>query len=492
MSQYIEGGPRTQTILLPKTLEEAVEKDNPVRFIDAWINSLNMEKIGFTHTTPQETGRPPYNPKDLAKLYLYGGLNHVRSSRKLERECHTNTEAMWLMKGLTPDFKTIADFRKDNPQAIKALFKEFVSFCKRLNLYGAQLIAVDGTKLKAQNALDKDFNQKTLAKRIKLLEKSVTRYIEELDAADEEEEADEQQAARDVEKNQADQFWVDKVGALLEKKDKCEELLKQMKDSGQNEVAFTDPECRLMKNRGRVEPCYNVQTAVDAENHLIVDYAVTNEATDINELASLAVAAKETLGVEHLDVTADKGYDDFLQIKECVDNGVTPYVAQQKHPGPNRGGVPSPEFTADKFTYDNEADVYVCPAGQRLSFWHSNVRGEMDLRVYKCKNGICSSCRFFMVKCTTNKLGRLILRWVHEEIIDEMKERLRLHPEVMDKRKELAEHPFGTIKRAFGWSYLLLKGLLKVGGEVGFTMIAYNMRRALNILGPAALIGALG
>ena len=389
-NSYVEGLNRKQTFLLPKTIEEYVQTDNPVRFIDAYVNSLNMEKLGFTHSTPQDLGRPSYNPKDLCKLYLYGGLNHIRSSRKLERECKTNLEAMWLLKGLAPDFKTIADFRKDNPQAIAALFKQFVSFLKELSLYGAQQVAVDGTKLKAVNATDKAFNQKALAKRIKVMEKSVKHYLEELDATDEQETSDEQQAGSEVGKD-AKAFEVDKLAALLEKKQKCEDLLSRMEKTGQKEVALTDPDCRQMMNHGRVESCYNMQAAVDSKNHLIVNYLVTNDASDLNQLSGVAISAKETLGVEQIDCLSDKGYFDFLQIKQCVDSGVTPYVAVKR--SGTGGSIVSPEFTADKFRYDKGADVYVCPAGQHLSFQCcSTVNEGMEMRVYKCLKGVCSAC----------------------------------------------------------------------------------------------------
>ncbi len=473
---------------MPKTIEEYVETDNPVRFIDAYVNTLNMEKLGFTHSTPQNLGRPSYNPKDLCKLYLYGGLNHIRSSRKLERECKTNLEAMWLLKGLAPDFKTIADFRKDNPQAIGALFKEFVAFLKNLSLYGAKQVSVDGTKLHAVNANDKAFTQRALAKRIKVMEKSVKHYLEELDDTDEQEASDEQQASSDA-REDAKAFEVDKLAALLEKKEKCEEILGKMEKAGQTEVALTDPDCRQMMNHGRVESCYNMQAAVDSKNHLIVNYLVTNQASDLNQLSNVAISAKETLHVEQIDCLSDKGYFDFMQIKQCVDSGVTPYVAVKR--SGTGGSLLSPEFTADKFRYDKGADVYVCPAGQRLFFQFSTFQEGMDRRIYKCKKGVCSACQFFMTKCTVNKRGRLIWRWMHEEVVDDMKNRMKWHPEVMGERKKVVEHTFGTLKRAFGAPYLLLRGLRKVSGEVGLLLFSYNLRRALKILGVEALIGAL-
>jgi transposase len=485
---YVEGLNRNQTFLLPKTIEQYVESDNPVRFIDAYVNTLDMEKLGFTHSTPQELGRPSYNPKDLCKHYLYGGLNHIRSSRKLERECKTNLEAMWLLKGLAPDFKTIADFRKDNPQAIGALFKEFVVFLKELSLYGAKQVAVDGTKLKAVNATDKAFTQRALAKRIKVMEKSVKHYLEELDAQDEQETFDKQKASSEVCQD-SKAFEVDKLASLLEKKEKSEAILDKMEKSAQTEVALTDSDCRQMMNHGRVESCYNMQAAVDSKNHLIVNYLVTNQASDLNQLSGVAISAKETLGVEQIYCLSDKGYFDFIQIKQCVDSGVTPYVAVKRS---GRGGsIVSPEFTADKFIYDKSADLYVCPAGQRLFFYYSTVHEGMDRRVYKCLDGICFSCQFFMTKCTGNRAGRIIWRWVYEQVIDDMKKRMRLHLEVMGVRKKVVEHTFGTLKRAFGAPYLLLKGLKKVGGEVGLLLFSYNLRRALNILGVEALINAL-
>ena len=485
---YVEGLSRNQTFLLPKTIEEYVASDNPVRFIDAYVNTLDMEKLGFTHSKPQELGRPAYNPKDLCKLYLYGGLNHIRSSRKLERECKTNLEAMWLLKGLAPDFKTIADFRKDNPSAIGNLFKEFVAFLKDLSLYGAKQVTVDGTKLHAVNSNDKAFNQRALAKRIKVMEKSVKHYLEELDAADKQEASDEQQANSESGQD-AKAFEVDKLASLLEKKEKSEAILDKMEKSGQKEVALTDPDCRQMMNHGRVESCYNLQAAVDSKNHLIVNYLVTNEASDLNQLSGVAISAKETLGVEQIDCLSDKGYFDFMQIKQCVDNGVTPYVAVKR--SGSGGSIVSPEFTADKFRYDKGADVYVCPAGQRLYFQFCTFQDGMDRRIYRCQKGVCSSCQFFMTKCTSNRKGRVIFRWTHEEVVDDVRARMKLHPEVMDERKKVVEHTFGTLKRAFGAPYLLLKGIGKVCGEVGLLLFSYNLRRALNILGVEALMGAL-
>jgi transposase len=476
MSEHVEGLNRNQTALFPDTLEGYVDKENPVRFIDAFVDSLNLENLGFKHSIPAEVGRPPYNPSDLLKLYIYGYLNQIRSSRKLERECHRNLEVMWLMKKLTPDFKTIADFRKDNIDCVKGVFKEFVKLCISLDLYGAKCIAVDGTKFKAVNSLDNNFNRKNLAYRIKMIDEHVSRYLTEIEEEDQREEQANSKHAELLQK---------KVQKLMKQKEEYSELLRKLKESKQNEVSLVDPDCRLMKNRGRIEPCYNGQVAVDDKNHLIVDYNITNAPADNCQLSSMAIGAKEILGAKNLDAVADKGYFSFVQIKDCVDNGIIPYVSEQNRYGVGfvkRKGVPTREFHVDKFVYDLGTDMFVCPAGNKLTFHYLDRAHQKNIRVYR--TDACFSCEFFMTKCTLNKHGRTLWRWEHAEVLDELRDRMLREPEKMALRKRLVEHPFGTMKRAFNQSYLLLKGLRKVCGEVGYTMLAYNMRRVLNILGP--------
>ena len=481
MSEHVAGLNRDQTLIFPDTLEEYVDKENPVRFIDAFIDSLNLEKLGFTHSIPNELGRPSYNPSDLLKLYIYGYLNQVRTSRKLQRECHRNVEAMWLMKKLAPDFKTIADFRKDNVDCIKGVFREFVKFCMSLDLYGAKLIAIDGVKLKAVNSLDRNFNQKTLTYRLKIIDERVSKYLGEMEALDREEEKAE--AARELE---------EKLKNIMRRKEEYTELLRKLKESNLNEVSLTDPESRLMKNRGKIEPCYNSHVAVDDKNHLIVDYNVTNAPADNCPLSSIAKGAKETLGVERLDAVSDKGFFNFMEIKECVDNGITPYVPEQNRWGAGwvkKTGIPTREFSSDKFVYDKGTDTFLCPAGKRLEFSYLDHAHEKRMRVYR--TDACFSCDFFLTKCTRYKRGRTVWRWEHAEVVEEMKKRMRLEPWKLQARKNIVEHPFGTIKRAFNQGYLLLKGLRKTAGEVGFTMLAYNMRRVLNILGPKGILALL-
>ena len=479
MSEHVTGLNRDQTVLFPDTLEGYVDKENPVRFIDAFVDSLNMEQLGFKHAMPTEVGRPSYDPSDLLKLYVYGYLNQVRSSRKLERECHRNVEVMWLMKKLTPDFKTIADFRRNNVDCVKGVFKEFVKLCMGLDLYGAKLVAIDGVKLKAVNSLDKNFNRKNLTYRLKAIDQRISKYISEMEEADRKEEQAKSKHAALLE---------EKVQKLMKRKEEYTLLLNRLKESKQNEVSLVDPDCRLMKNRGKIEPCYNSHVAVDDKNHLIVDYNVTNAPADNCQLSAIAKDAKDMLEAERLDAVADKGFFSFVEIKECVDNGITPYVPEQNRYGVGavkKKGVPAREFYSDKFAYDKGTDTFVCPAGKRLVFSYLDNAHDKKMRVYS--TDACFSCEYFMTKCTMNKRGRTLWRWEHAEVVEAMKMRMRLEPEKLSMRRRLVEHPFGTIKRAFNQGYLLLKGLRKATGEVGFSMLAYNMRRVLNILGPGLM-----
>ena len=484
MSEHVVGSHRKQTILFPDTLDEYVDEGNPVRFIDAFIDSLNLEKLGFKHSIPCETGRPSYDPYDLLKLYVYGYLNQVRSSRKLERECHRNLEVIWLMKKLSPDFKTIADFRKDNADCIKPVFKEFVYLCKSLDLYGAQLVAIDGSKFKAVNSKSNNLNEKTVALRLKRTEEKITEYLRLMD------ENDKADSGKD------DNIKVDelkeKINKLEEKKQLYEQVQNRMKETGQREVSLTDPDSRLMRvDSQRFDVCYNIQTSVDAKQHLIVDYDVINNSTDHHQLAIDAKAAKQALGVDKLEVLSDKGFYVANDIKECEEACITVFMPIPSFNPTKNAGVPEPEFGSDRFVYDAVKGVYVCPAGKELGFWKCSFKGKLGSgRRYR--TGACVGCSL-RSRCTRNKLGRIMVRWDYQDAVDGLRARLD-SPDGKVKlslRRQLAEHPFGTMKRAFNQGYLLLKGLRKVKGEVGFTMLAYNMRRAINIFGTRALIASI-
>ena len=484
---YVAGEKRDQSILFPDTLDEYITEENPVRFIDAFVDILDLEQLGFKHSNLDGgAGRPPYDPSDLLKLFIYGYLSQVRSSRKLEKACLSNLEVMWLMKKLAPDFKTIADFRKDNIECIKPVFKEFVYLCRSLDLFGAELVAIDGSKFKAVNSTKRNLNEKTLAERLRHVEEKIAQYLKEMEENDR------------SEPEEGDRNSGVKVDGLKEKISKLEERRQEyikaqnrMKETGQKEVSLTDPDSRLMKiDSQKLDVCYNVESVVDSKNHLVVDYDVTNDANDRYQLARMAQRAKETLQVERLDVTADKGFCTGSELKECEENGITTYVAIPAETMPNkRLGVPEPEFYSQRFLYDPLTDVYVCPANQEMRFWKGRWKNRG--RLYRTE--ACSACPL-RSRCTRNKLGRIIYRSEYQDVIDRLRARQR-EGEGLDKlnrRKEIVEHPFGTIKRAFNQAYLLLKGLRKVNGEVGFTMLAYNMLRAINILGIKRLISSLG
>ncbi len=483
MSEHVTGNHRKQAVLFPDMLDDYVDKENPVRFIDAFVESLKMEKLGFKHSIPSETGRPSYNPSDLLKLYVYGYLNQIRSSRKLERECHRNVEVMWLMKKLAPDHKTIADFRKDNVGCIKPVFKEFVYLCRNLDLYGAQLVAIDGTKFKAVNSRSNNLSEKTVALRLKQTEEKIAEYLREMDRNDT---ADEEESIKVDGLNE-------KIGKLEEEKQRYEQVQHQMKATGQREVSLVDPDSRLMRvDSQRLEVGYNVQTSVDAKRHLIVDFDVINNSTDHHQLTKDAKAAKQMLDVDQLDVVSDKGFYVEKDLRDCEAEGLKVFMPIPAVVNPHmRFGVPEPEFYTDLFVYDSVRDVYTCPAGWELGFWkRSSKCKNVGGRLYRTMS--CFSCSF-RERCTRNKRGRILYRSEYEGSVERLRARLETSEgkEKLRLRRELVEHPFGTMKRAFNQGYLLLKGLRKVKGEVGFTMLAYNMRRAINILGVGMLMTLL-
>jgi len=485
MSEHVGGTHRDQTVLFPDTLDKYVDAENPVRFIDAFIDSLNIEKLGFKHSITCDIGRPSYDPSDLLKLYVYGYLNQVRSSRKLEKECHRNLEVIWLTKKLAPDHKTIADFRKDNVDCIKPVFKEFVYLCRSLDLYGAQLVAIDGSKFKAVNSKSNNFNEKAVALRLKRTEEKIAEYLRLMDENDK------------VDSGKDESLKVDglkeRIGKLEEKKQQYEQVQNQMKQTGQKEVSLVDPDSRLMRvGSQRLEVCYNIQTSVDSKKHLIVDYDVINNSTDHHQLVNGAKAAKQTLGVDKLDALSDKGFYVEKDLKDCEDEGITVFMPIPAVVNPHkRSGVPAPEFYTDLFAYDSVRDVYVCPGGKELGFWKRSSKCEaVGGRLYRTVS--CFSC-CFRERCTRNTRGRVIYRSEYEGSVERLRARLESFEgkEKLGLRRMLVEHPFGTMKRAFNQGYLLLKGLRKVKGEVGFTMLAYNMRRAMNILGVGMLMALL-
>jgi len=479
---YVQGVDRRQVILFPEVVDDYIEEDNPVQFVDAFVDSLDLVELGFKYCEPEATGRPPYNPGDMLKLYLYGYLNRIRSSRCLERETGRNIELMWLVRKLTPDFKTIADFRKDNRTAIKKVCREFIFLCKKLELFGGELIAIDGSKFKAVNSKKRNFTDKKLKRRIKEVEDKIEKYLQELEENDRMEESHEKENGGS---HMDPEGLKEKIKLLKERGEEYKRFLKGLEESGETQVSLTDPDSRAMLNKQRVEVCYNVQFTTDDKHKLIVDHDVTNEATDAAQLSRMGKRAKKILGVEKIDVLTDKAYYNGIEIKECVDDGIIPYIPEPRSTVSKKIDVPRPEFYKDKFKYDKERDVYICPEGFELEKRSITTQHNKKMRRYMSEE--CTSCKTREL-CTRNKKGRIIYRWEHEHILEEMRERVKREEEKVKKRSLITEHVFGTMKRGFNQGYLLMKGKDKVGAEMALSVLTYNIKRVLNIVGLRQLI----
>jgi transposase len=479
LMSYINGTELGQHVLFPSTLDEYLDETNPVRAIAAFIEALDFAALEFVRARAADTGRPGYDPRQLLGLYIWGHLNRVRTSRKLERECARNLEAIWLMRNLRPDFKTIADFRKDNGEPIKQVVVRFRLWCLAEGLYGREVVAIDGSKFKAQNNSERNFTQKKLGAVIKREQARVEKYLQELDEGDAEEEAAEAERPVSAEELR------EKLKRLKEKLAGHEELLKKMKDEKLSQVSLTDEEARLMKTSKGSAVSYNVQTVIDSKHKLIVAYEVTNEGNDLGQLANMAGQGQQALGVDELTVLSDGGYFDGEKIKECEEAGITTYL-----PVPQSGAATSRGlFPATRFTYDAARDLYVCPQGEELTFrGKGKGSNKKEYRLYR--TAACGACAL-RGQCTKAKRGRQLRRWVHEEILERLKERNRAHPKLLKARKELAEHPFGTIKLAMDQGYFLLKGMKKVTTEFSLTVLSYNFKRVLNIRGVDHMISSL-
>ena len=472
---HITGHDRSQTLLLPEAIDDYVGSDNPARFIDAFVDGLDLAAFGFVGVEPKATGRPGYAPSDLLKLYVYGYLNRIRSSRRLEAETHRNIEVIWLLRHLKPDFKTIADFRRDNRAAFKPVFREFVLLCRQLDLFGRELLAVDGTRIKAVNNKDRNFTRASLEQFIRTSDERLTDYLRQLDTGDVEE------GGTGGGSRVPD--LTTKIDAIRAKRDRLRSLLESLDRSGQSQISLTDPDSRAMATHTRVAVGYNAQIAVDAKHKLIVEQAVTNQVLDLGLLTQTAAPAKEILGVEQIDVTADRGYFKFEDIEACEQAGMTPYV-----PKPQRGSAVREGFFAkDEFRYDPAADVYVCPAGERLGRKYESKSRDLTKIDYSNRSA-CLACAL-RPRCTNT--FRRVSRLENEAVLDRMAARLKARPDIVDRRREAVEHPFGSIKQWMGQGAFLMKGLENVRAEFSLTALAYNLRRAINIIGVRAMITAV-
>jgi transposase len=466
---------RSQTLLFPERLEDYVATENPVRFLDAFVASLDLHALGFAKAKVADTGRPPYDPAVLLKLYLYGYLHRIRSSRLLEQECHRNVEVIWLLGKLAPDFKTIADFRKDNLKPLKAVCRQFTLLCRKLELFGGELLAIDGSKFGAVNARDQNFNATKLQDLIARADARLAEYLKELDSAD---------AAEPAAGAWSQTQLREKIAALREKQEWHAELLAQL-DAEQKQISVTDPDTRKMPTAQGFMVGYNAQVAVDAKHKLIAAAAVTNEVTDSQQLASVALEAKANLDLPRTEVVADAGYYNAAEVSRCVEQNITPYIPKSDTSANTARGL----YGKSQFKYDANQDVYVCPAGAPLTYRFSTYELGRGLRYYR--GGGCRQCAL-KSRCTRNRANRTITREDHEALMEAMAARMKAQPGKFKLRKQLAEHPFGTIKRWFGYTHFLLKGLEKVRCEWNLTTLAYNLKRVLNLVSFKQLMAAVG
>ena len=473
---FITGSDRHQTHLLPATLEDYVTADNPVRFLDAFVNKLDLRAAGFhfPKSDPHGRGRPAYPPADLLKLYLYGYLNQFRSSRRLEAECTRNLEVLWLVRQLRPDFKTIADFRKDNAKAFKAVVREFTRLCRQLDLFGGQLLAIDGTKIKASNAADQNWSQTKLAKQQAQIEAKLDEYLKAMESADA---ADAPVAAPSASELK------EKIARLTERQSEVRERLQALAQSGESQLSATDPDSRGMKGAHGHVVGYNVQGSVDAKHHLLVTTEVTQTAADQGQLATVAQAAKSELEIQKADVAADGGYFKSEDIKACQEMGLEAHLPAVENSPSERAGL----YGKEDFRYDTQKDVYQCPNGAELS-----RRREMEDKGRKVFTydhpAACAGCPL-KTRCTKAE-HRTVSRWEHEAVLERMAAAVAAHPETLAARKTLIEHCWGTLKWLLPGGFLV-RGKDKVGAEVSLAHFGYNLKRALAVVGLEKLLAAL-
>jgi transposase len=476
MHRFIDGENRMQQTLLPCSLEDYVGEENPVRAIEAFIDELDLAALGFAGMMPAATGRPAYHPSTLLKIYLYGYLNRIHSSRRLEREAQRNIELMWLTGRLAPDFKTIADFRKDNGEAIRAVCAKFVMLCRQLGLFTRAVIAIDGSKFKAVNNRDKNFTVAKVSKRMEQVDASISRYLAALDRADREE--------SDVAETKSVRLK-EKIAGLRRQMQSLKAMETVVKAAADQQVSLTDPDARSMATSGKGSGIvgYNVQAAVDTKHHLIIAHEVTNIGNDRAELSNMARQARKAGGYGALTVIADRGYFNGEEILACERAGITPLVPKPLTSGAKAEG----RFGKQDFVYLPEADAYRCPAGELLTRRFTSIERGRTLHCYW--HNRCGDCTI-KAQCTTGE-ERRIKRWEHEAVIDAMQQRLDRAPDAMRTRRQTVEHPFGTIKAWMGATHFLTRGLNRVRTEMSLHVLAYNLKRMISILGVGPLLQAI-
>jgi transposase len=477
MGRFVEGEDRRQGVLLPEYLDDYVSEENPVRVIEVFVDSLDLGALGFSGVVPEATGRPAYHPGLLLKIYVYGYINQIASSRRLEREAQRNVEMMWLTERLAPNFKTIADFRKDNGPAIRAACAQFIFLCRQLNLFAHAVAAIDGSKFKAVNTRDKNFTRGSIKRRMEQVEASIERYMSALETADRQE--GELAQAKTVRLK-------DKIASLKEEMKAFQAMEKAVHAAPDQQISLTDSDARAMATSGKGTGMvgYNVQTAVDTMHHLIVAHEVTNVGNDRCQLSNMAGQAKAAMGVEALEVLADRGYFAGEEVLACGPLSVTPILPKPLTSGAKADG----RFGKQDFIYNAEDNTYRCPAGEVLTWHFTSVEMGMTLHAYWTTK--CDRCPL-RGQCTSSKEPRRIKRWEHEAVIEAMQERLDRRPKAMRIRRATVEHPFGTLKAWMGATHFKMKTLEKVKTEMSLHVLAYNLKRVISILGSQPLMEAM-
>jgi transposase len=476
MKRFIEGEDRSQSTLFPEHLDDYIAEDNPVRVIDVFVDELDLSQLGFEGVEPEVTGRPAYHPASILKIYIYGYLNRIQSSRRLERESQRNVELIWLTGRLTPDFKTIADFRKDNGKAIRSVCREFIVLCRELNLFSEAIVAIDGSKFKAVNNRDKNFTDRKLKARMQQLEESIARYMSELDRADREPALVTEARVEHIK---------EKVATVKKQMRQLKQIGKQMTQAPDGQVSLTDPDARSMATSGRGTGMvgYNVQTSVDTKHHMIVAHEVTNVGHDREQLSPMADKTSEAIDEKDLTVLADRGYYKAQQIYDCEQAGIKTLVPKPQTSNNKAAGL----FDKADFRYIRSKDEYRCPAGQQAIRRFTTI--ENGLTLHKYWSSACPRCTI-KAKCTTGEYRR-IARWEHEDVLDVMQRRLNRTPQASRMRRQTVEHPFGTIKAWMGATHFLTKTIPRVSTEMSLHVLAYNLKRAMRIVGIAPLMMAM-
>jgi transposase len=468
---HVVGQSRYQATLYPETLDEVIALDSAVRVIDAFVDSLDLGGLGFSKVEAEATGRPPYDPVDLLKLYIYGYLNQIRSSRRLEREALRNVEVFWLINRLAPVFKTIADFRKDHPEAIAGVCRAFIKFCREQSVFGGEVLAIDGSKIAAVASRKQVITKKKLAERDAAIERKIAEYLTAMDEADAEE--------TPVEPAKADVAAA--VAALKVQRAKLQQQAEQLVREGLKQKVLTEPEARLMRTPRGHQVAYNAQIAVDAQHDLIVAFDLTNEGNDLQQLHPMATQGKAAVGTDQVSVVADTGYSNGAHGRQCEQDGIEAIVPRAERVNPKGKQY----FSRDRFSYDRESDSWGCPAGEVLKlFKTSQTKQKREYRTQACPACPLKS------QCTAAK-RRVIVRGFHDDDREAMHQRAIADPSWMKLRREVAEHPFGTIKWLMGNPRFLVRGLRKAKAELALSVTSYNLKRLIAIKGTPALLKAL-